>query len=155
MILSRLIKQPEKQSGRKRDAPYLHCSHFTCFHTGYISVTVALIPGTHYIIVTYCTYLGWRYQQNGVDHEDFIVFLTRVTLKSPGASEPLCKNTTKKNSSTFGQASQTKSRITSSNTPSWAESHPRWTISGDGQKACLTQLQVGCGNVKKIKMCVF
>ena len=37
------------------------------------------------------TYLGWRYEQNGVDHEDFIVFLTRVILKSPGTSEPLCR----------------------------------------------------------------
>lgn len=36
-------------------------------------------------------YLGWRYQQDGINHENFIVSLTRVILKSPGASKPLCR----------------------------------------------------------------
>lgn len=39
------------------------------------------------------TNLAWRYQQKGVDKEDFIVFLTRVILKSPSASEPFCRKT--------------------------------------------------------------
>lgn len=39
------------------------------------------------------TYLDRRYQQNRVDHDEFVVFLTRVILKSQGASENLCSKT--------------------------------------------------------------
>lgn len=36
-------------------------------------------------------HLGWWDQQKGVDKDKFIVFLTRVILKSQSASVQLCK----------------------------------------------------------------
>lgn len=37
------------------------------------------------------TYLDWWYQQKRVNYKNFIVSLTGVILKSPGASKPLCR----------------------------------------------------------------